>query len=369
MAAGSCTAARGTRRRAAVATRARAPRSRRGRRSPPARRARPRARRSQVPTGRSRAASCSARPARTRTARRRRARSPAAAAGSFASGCETAASTWASSSLRELAAGGGAGGARGGLRFARERGFVRIEHRRALAAAHVPVARGELIGVHAERRPACWAARDHSHRRTPSSATQPSSLVERAHREPRRVSARHRRGLGREDSRERDAATGAAMRREERRERAQRLREDVGHDEIGREIEGYRRIDEARRHPVAGGVCSGRRDRVGIDIHAERDARAELHGGDGQYTRTAAVIEHAHAAVDAALEPAQARAGGRMAAGAERETGIEADVDRLRVRCVVPRRHDPQRGPRSGSARTAPGRGAPSPRRRPARRA
>ena len=75
---------------------------------------------------------------------------------------------------------------------------------------------------------------------------------------------------------------------------------------------------------MARALASAVSHRLRIDVDAIDVRCAELGGGDRQYTRAAAVIEHALAAANRPLQIGQHELRARMGAGAEREPGIDA---------------------------------------------
>ena len=119
------------------------------------------------------------------------------------------------------------------------------------------------------------------------------------------------------------------------------------------------RVDAVGRRVGGAGA-----DRLRIDVDARHAPGAELRRGDRENARAAPVVEHRFAAADRCAQPQQAQPRGRMRSGAERESRIEAQVERTRIGRLRPRRHDEEVAARSRSARTAPASCAPSPRRR-----
>ena len=73
---------------------------------------------------------------------------------------------------------------------------------------------------------------------------------------------------------------------------------------------------------VQGGVLIGHVHALLIDVAGEGALRAQAQGGDGQDAAAAAQVQHPLAAVDVGIQRLQAQAGGGVAAGAERQSGI-----------------------------------------------
>ena len=65
------------------------------------------------------------------------------------------------------------------------------------------------------------------------------------------------------------------------------------------------------------GVVFAGADRLFVNIDADGRTCAELEGGDGQDAGAAAVVEDAFAAFELCVQPFEAEARGRVAAGAE----------------------------------------------------
>ena len=111
---------------------------------------------------------------------------------------------------------------------------------------------------------------------------------------------------------------------------------------------------------IGRGIIASGLERERVDVDAHRARGPELHRGDGEDARAAAVVEDGLAAAHLALEPGEHEPRRRVAAGAEGRARVEHDVHRARVGRLVPGGHDPQRARPRGSARTGAASRAPS---------
>src|SRR5213075_243986 len=93
---------------------------------------------------------------------------------------------------------------------------------------------------------------------------------------------------------------------------------------------------------VARGIVARRLERLRVDVYACRRARAEPERGDAENPGAAPIIKHDGGRRDVSFEPGEAEPRRRMATRAECGSGVEHDVDRLRIRWRVPGRYDPK---------------------------
>jgi len=81
-----------------------------------------------------------------------------------------------------------------------------------------------------------------------------------------------------------------------------------------------------------------------FDVGAGNGGSTQLCRGDGQDAGPAAVIEHRLATRKVQRQPAKAHARCGMASGAECQSGIEPQIDRIGVDRLTPAGYDPQAG-------------------------
>lgn len=110
-------------------------------------------------------------------------------------------------------------------------------------------------------------------------------------------------------------------------EHTQRVGEDVGDNYVELPLRQTVGQEELCIDVVLFGVVPAGADGLFVNIHADGGTCTEFEGGDGQDARTAAVVEDAFAVFELRIQPFEAEARGRVAAGAEGESGIEAEVD------------------------------------------
>src|SRR5690606_39250153 len=166
------------------------------------------------------------------------------------------------------------------------------------------------------------------------------ALVALVHLDPAtRIACRHFVDLPFEEAGQQDRATRSHQALEHRREELERVRKDVGQDDVGRGRRGVPTAADLERDAVGRGVVRRARQGLFIDIDRDHFARAEPGGGDREDAGAAAVIDHPYAGRHLAFEPAQAHARGRMAAGAEGEARVEHDAAlEVRLRDAMPAR-------------------------------
>src|SRR6185312_16199667 len=85
-----------------------------------------------------------------------------------------------------------------------------------------------------------------------------------------------------------------------------------------------------------------RQQRLRIDVEAMGFAGAEPRAGHREDSRSAAVVDHYGARLQMGIEPFEAQPGRRVCAGAERETGIHAHHECVRLAHLFVIRADPQ---------------------------
>ena len=114
-----------------------------------------------------------------------------------------------------------------------------------------------------------------------------------------------------------DAAAGFGAGGEHFAEHAQRVGQNVGNDDIELPVRQFVGQVELRFHAVLHGIVGTGRNRLRVDVYADGRACAEFEGGNRQDAGTAAVVQHAFAAVQVVIQPLQTQAGGGVAARAE----------------------------------------------------
>ena len=125
-------------------------------------------------------------------------------------------------------------------------------------------------------------------------------------------------------------------------EHTQGIGQNVGDNDIKLALRQAVRQVELRVDVVLRGIVFAGADGLFVNIYADGGACAEFEGGNGQNAGAAAVVQYAFAAFELRVEPFEAEAGGRMAAGAEGKARVELQVDGVAVGRFVPRRGNPQ---------------------------
>ena len=132
------------------------------------------------------------------------------------------------------------------------------------------------------------------------------------------------------------------MARERGREGHQRIRENVGDDDVERVRRG-KPVDreESRVDAVARRVRATCRERVRIDVRTHDAAGAQAAGGDRQDSRAASEIENRLPGAQFTSQPAEAKPRAGMRPGPERQSRVEREIDGGGIDRVTPRWNDP----------------------------